>query len=225
MVKIVLVSKMCSQQSPQQLRYGQLAWRASNYTIGPLLHSIVSTSCPESPDPSSPQSLRKGLRTRLREFRAISHTGCLYLETSNMTAIFTHFKLYIFFLCTFGRSLNSWIVKYVHLGTWKCNQKAVIVFEEEMGHLSRWHTSKLSMKKWHYTELPWKQLKGRERCRTSYSFIISWAVWRNASCFREYKEKSLLAHQVGHNLTLQTLYSPWQMAFLQIAHRNMKVQC
>ena len=65
-----------------------------------------------------------------------------------------------------------------------------------MGHFSRWHTSKLSSKKWHYTELPWRQLKYRIRCRSRYSFIISWVVWRNASRFRDYKEK----HRFGHQL-------------------------
>ena len=146
----------------------------------------------------------------------MGYTGCLYLEIRNMAAILHIFNYKCLFLCTFVCSLNSWIVKYVHLGAEKYDQKAVIVFEEDMGYLSRWHSSLLLTNKWNYTELPWRQLKGKIRCRTSYSFTILWSVWRNASCFGEYKEKHLFAHQLEHNFTFQTLCS------LQTAHGNMK---
>ena len=117
---------------------------------------------------------------------------CLYLKPV-ISPLFSTFCNYnVLLLCTIVCRLNSWIVKYVHLGAWKCNQKVVIVFKVEMGHSSRWHTSKLSTKKWHYTELPWIQLMYRIRRRSSYSFIISWAVWRNASRFKDNKEKHFL---------------------------------
>ena len=118
-----------------------------------------------------------------------SLTQGVYTWKPEILPLFSTFLTIKFlFLCMFVCRFNNWIVKYVRLGARKCDQKDIIVFEEEMGHFSSWHTSELSTKKWHYTELPWRQMKGRIRCGTSYSFVTSWVIWRNASRFGEYKK-------------------------------------
>ena len=63
--KIVLGLKKCTQQSLQQLGYIRSARMASKqlHNMSIIAFHCDTTSCPESPDPSSPRLLQK--RTRL----------------------------------------------------------------------------------------------------------------------------------------------------------------
>ena len=68
--KIVLGSKKCPQQSPQQFGYvwSTLVANKQLHNMPTIAFHCVTTSCPESPDPLSMRLLQKGLGTRLMQY-------------------------------------------------------------------------------------------------------------------------------------------------------------